>query len=144
MRHVNLSRLLFIHSQMLNCTRNLTSRVTMKLDPAVVKLLQLDADSTSVSSAGGGGCSSASTSKIASKLSNGTEKTFFMKTGTGSSATTMFEGKSHVFASQVLMTDWVVKENTHRSTQSMLPSHHYVRNPLVMESLNQIRRPRSL
>ncbi|KAH6619930.1 Fructosamine/Ketosamine-3-kinase [Boeremia exigua] len=65
----------------------------MKLDPAVLKLLQLDADATSVSSAGGGGCSSASTLKITSKLSNGTEKTFFMKTGSGSSAATMFEGE---------------------------------------------------
>ena len=64
----------------------------MKLDPAVLKLLQLDADTTSASSAGGGGCSSASTSKIVSKLSNGTEKAFFMKTGSGSSAETMFEG----------------------------------------------------
>ncbi|KAJ8106791.1 hypothetical protein OPT61_g9310 [Boeremia exigua] len=65
----------------------------MKLDPAVLRLLQLDADSTSVSSAGGGGCSSASTSKIVSKLSNGTVKTFFLKTGNGDAANTMFEGE---------------------------------------------------
>lgn len=71
----------------------------MKLDPAVVKLLQLDADSTSVSSAGGGGCSSASTLKIVSKLNDGSEKTFFMKTGSGSSAETMFEGLSSIDAS---------------------------------------------
>jgi protein-ribulosamine 3-kinase len=63
----------------------------MKLDPAVLKLLQLDVDSASVS-AGGGGCSSASTSKIVSQLSNGEKKTFFMKTGSGRSAETMFEG----------------------------------------------------
>lgn len=74
------------------------SKATMKLDPAVLKLLQLDADSTSVSSAGGGGCSSAATSKIVSKLSDGTEKTFFMKTGSGSSAVTMFEGWRFLFA----------------------------------------------
>ncbi|KAF2626030.1 Ketosamine-3-kinase [Macroventuria anomochaeta] len=65
----------------------------MKLDPAVLKLLQLDADTTSVSSAGGGGCSSASTSKIISKLNDGTEKAFFMKTGSGSAAEIMFEGE---------------------------------------------------
>ncbi|KAJ4309970.1 Mitochondrial distribution and morphology protein 12 [Neodidymelliopsis sp. IMI 364377] len=65
----------------------------MKLDPAVLKLLQLDSDTTSVSSAGGGGCSSASTSKIVSKLNDGTEKTFFMKTGSGSAAQVMFEGE---------------------------------------------------
>ena len=64
----------------------------MRVDPAILKLLQLDANSTSVSSAGGGGCSSASTSKIVNKLSNGEENAFFMKTGTGSSAETMFEG----------------------------------------------------
>ncbi|KAH7079395.1 Fructosamine/Ketosamine-3-kinase [Paraphoma chrysanthemicola] len=65
----------------------------MKLDPAVVKLLGLDAATTSVSSAGGGGCSSASTSKIVSKLSDGTEKTFFMKTGSGKEAEIMFQGE---------------------------------------------------
>ncbi|ORX98681.1 Fructosamine/Ketosamine-3-kinase [Clohesyomyces aquaticus] len=65
----------------------------MKLDPAVIKLLNLDPENTSVSSAGGGGCSSASTSKITSKLSGGTEKCFFMKTGQGKYAEIMFEGE---------------------------------------------------
>lgn len=65
----------------------------MKLDPAVLKLLQLNSNTTSVSSAGGGGCSSASTSKIVSRPNDGIEKIFFMKTGTGSAAETMFEGK---------------------------------------------------
>jgi len=64
----------------------------MKVDPAVIKLLNLDADSTTASSAGGGGCSSASTSRITSKLSDGTEKLFFMKTGRGKDAEVMFEG----------------------------------------------------
>jgi hypothetical protein len=65
---------------------------TMKLDPAVVKLLDLDPEHTHVSSAGGGGCSSASTSKITAKLEDGQEKLFFMKTGHGSDAKVMFEG----------------------------------------------------
>lgn len=65
----------------------------MKVDPAILKLLQLDAEATSVSSAGGGGCSSASTSKIISKLDDGSEKTFFMKTGIGNAAEVMFEGQ---------------------------------------------------
>ncbi|KAF2731020.1 Ketosamine-3-kinase [Polyplosphaeria fusca] len=65
----------------------------MKLDPAVVKLLKLDPDNTSVASAGGGGMSSASTSKITAKLSDGTEKMFFMKTGRGKEAEVMFEGE---------------------------------------------------
>jgi hypothetical protein len=55
----------------------------MKLDDAVTKLLKLDPARTSVSSAGGGGCSSASTSKITSELDEGTKKLFFMKTGRG-------------------------------------------------------------
>ena len=64
----------------------------MKLDPAVIELLKLDPENTTVSSAGGGGCSSASTSKITSKLADGTEKCFFMKTGHGKDANIMFEG----------------------------------------------------
>ncbi|CAO2657789.1 Nn.00g039150.m01.CDS01 [Neocucurbitaria sp. VM-36] len=65
----------------------------MKLDPAVVKLLGLDVRNTTVSSAGGGGCSSASTSKIVSQLDSGMTKTFFMKTGGGKEAEVMFEGE---------------------------------------------------
>ena len=69
----------------------------MKLDPEVVKLLKLDPENTTASSAGGGGCSSASTSKITSKLEDGTEKLFFMKTGRGKDAEIMFEGTPSVF-----------------------------------------------
>ena len=69
----------------------------MKLDPALGRLLGLDADATKVSSAGGGGCSAASTSKITSKLKDGTERTFFMKTGRGKEAEIMFEGKLRRF-----------------------------------------------
>ena len=64
----------------------------MKLDPAVVELLRLDAEHTTVSSAGGGGCSSAATSKITCKLRDCTEKRFFMKTGKGEEAEIMFAG----------------------------------------------------
>lgn len=46
----------------------------MKLDSAVVELLGLNPDKTSVSSAGGGGDSSAVTSKITTILDNGSEK----------------------------------------------------------------------
>ncbi|KAF2007566.1 Ketosamine-3-kinase [Amniculicola lignicola CBS 123094] len=65
----------------------------MELDPAVIELLNLDPGSTTVSSAGGGGCSSASTSKITSKLSDGTEKCFFMKSGKSDDAEVMFRGE---------------------------------------------------
>jgi hypothetical protein len=62
----------------------------MKLDPAVIKLLSLDPEHTTVSSAGGGGCSSASTWKITEK--DGRERCFFMKAGKGKEAEVMFEG----------------------------------------------------
>jgi len=86
---------------MLNILRRHTTHATMKLDPAVVKLLGLDTASTSVSSAGGGGCSSASTSKIVSKLQDGTEKAFFLKTGSGEDAKAMFEGMAPITCSRV-------------------------------------------
>lgn len=63
----------------------------MKLDPAVLDLLNLDKTSTSISAAGGGGCSSASTYKIKSKR-EGTDVLFFMKTGEGDDAKVMFQG----------------------------------------------------
>jgi hypothetical protein len=65
----------------------------MKLDPAVANILKLDLASTTVSSAGGGGCSSASTAKITTKLQDGKERKFFMKTGSGKDAEVMFEGE---------------------------------------------------
>ena len=66
---------------------------TMKIDSAVAKLLSLDASNTSVSAAGGGGMSSASTSKIVTQLSDGSSKNYFMKTGSGKAADLMFEGE---------------------------------------------------
>jgi protein-ribulosamine 3-kinase len=77
---------------MFKLARSLTTRGNMKLDPAVVKLLGLNPDKTNVSSAGGGGMSSASTSKIVSQLDDGTEKAYFMKTGSGEEAEIMFKG----------------------------------------------------
>lgn len=65
----------------------------MQLDQAVIELLKLDTSCTSVSSAGGGGCSSASTSKITTQLPDGSTKEFFMKTGHGADAKIMFEGE---------------------------------------------------
>ncbi|KAH9868112.1 hypothetical protein J1614_007184 [Plenodomus biglobosus] len=65
----------------------------MKLDPAIAKLLGVDASKTSITPAGGGGCSSATTSKIVSHGEDGTEKSFFMKTGIGREADVMFQGE---------------------------------------------------
>ncbi|CAK3781432.1 Hypothetical predicted protein [Lecanosticta acicola] len=65
----------------------------MKLDPAVISLLNLDPETTSVSSAGGGGMSSASTSKISTTLPDGSKMNYFMKTGKGAAAEIMFKGE---------------------------------------------------
>jgi hypothetical protein len=64
----------------------------MKLDDAVLKLMGLDTLVTSVSPAGSGGCSSASTSRIVTKNVDGTTQHYFMKSGTGQGAETMFKG----------------------------------------------------
>jgi protein-ribulosamine 3-kinase len=77
--------------------RSLTAQSNMKLDPAVVRLLDLNPDKTSVSAAGGGGSSSASTLKITSQLDDGTDQTFFMKTGSGEEAQVMFQGKPNLW-----------------------------------------------
>ena len=73
--------------------RNLFSSANMKLDSAVASLLQLDPANSSVSSAGGGGMSSASTSKITTKLQDGSPMQYFMKTGSGKDAEIMFKGE---------------------------------------------------
>lgn len=67
--------------------------VTMKLDSAIVSLLDLDPESTTISSAGGCGMSSAATNKITTKLSDGSIKEYFMKTGIGKQAEIMFKGE---------------------------------------------------
>ncbi|KAK3690986.1 hypothetical protein LTR37_018888 [Vermiconidia calcicola] len=69
------------------------SKSIMKVDPAIITLLKLEPAHTSVSSHGGAGMSSASTSKITAKLENGTTMQYFMKTGRGKEAETMFEGE---------------------------------------------------
>lgn len=74
------------------CRRAATVTTTMTLDPAVIKLLALGPSANTVSSAGGGGGSSASTFKVTSKLGDGKERDFFMKTGKGHDAEVMFKG----------------------------------------------------
>ena len=73
--------------------RFLRTPPAMKLDSAIAQLLSLDADSTTVSSHGGAGMSSASTAKITTKLSDGSNKQYFLKTGIGNEAEVMFEGE---------------------------------------------------
>ena len=65
----------------------------MKVDPAIISLLNLDPVQTFVSSHGGAGMSSASTSKITTTLEDGTTMQYFMKTGLGREAEVMFEGE---------------------------------------------------
>ncbi|KAF7196932.1 Ketosamine-3-kinase [Pseudocercospora fuligena] len=74
-------------------TKRLSGSAKMKLDSAIVSLLGVDPNNATVSSAGGGGMSSASTSKITAKLEDGTTKQFFMKSGKGKDAEIMFTGE---------------------------------------------------
>ena len=63
----------------------------MKLDPAVVEVLNVDASKTKVASHGGSGFST--TAKISAVEQDGTEKHYFMKVGQGSDKALMFEGE---------------------------------------------------
>ncbi|KAI6354595.1 hypothetical protein MCOR25_008539 [Pyricularia grisea] len=60
------------------------------LDPAILKALGLDAETTKMSAHGGSGF--ASTFKLWGTV-DGEEKTFFVKTGSGKDAETMFKGE---------------------------------------------------
>ena len=86
------------HQQWYKTMLNRTARRTatssnMKVDTAIVSLLGLDPERTTISSAGGGGMSSASTSKITTKLQDGSSMQYFLKTAEGKDAETMFEGE---------------------------------------------------
>ena len=102
-----------------------TSSNMVKIDSAVAKLLQLDPANTSVSSHGGGGMSSASTAKISTKLSNGSTKLYFMKTGVGKDAEIMFRGMQHLpptyhlNTTRTTSTNNDTKANMHPSTPSI-------------------------
>ena len=63
----------------------------MKLDSAIIKALSLDPAKTTVASHGGSGFTT--TAKISTTLKDGTEKSFFMKTGKGKEADVMFRGE---------------------------------------------------
>lgn len=65
----------------------------MEVDPAIISLLDLDPKQTSMSGAGGGGMSLADTSKVTTKLSDGSTMQYFVKTGAGKDAGTMFAGE---------------------------------------------------
>lgn len=90
--HVNIRRQrLLQHYRLSKLAPSRIVEPAMKVDPAIVKLLSLDPEKTSVSSAGGGS-TFASTSKIVSQGDDGSEKAYFMKTGTGKESEIMFAG----------------------------------------------------
>lgn len=70
----------------------IASKMTPKIDPAILKALSLDAATTTIASHGGSGF--ASTFKITSKGSDGEEKLFFVKQGKEKESEIMFAGKS--------------------------------------------------
>ncbi|KAF2861449.1 Ketosamine-3-kinase [Piedraia hortae CBS 480.64] len=63
------------------------------VDSAIISLLKLDPNVTSVSGAGGGGMSSASASCIQTQLPDGRRMKYFLKTGSGEAAEIMFKGE---------------------------------------------------
>jgi protein-ribulosamine 3-kinase len=65
----------------------------MKADSAIISLLNLDPNHTTVSSGGGAGTSSASTLSITTQRPDGSQKKYFLKTGKGQAAEIMFEGE---------------------------------------------------
>lgn len=67
---------------------------TMKLDSAIANLLSLDPSTTTISSSGGVGMSSATTQKIKTTLEDGSTALYFMKTGSGKASEIMFAGIS--------------------------------------------------
>ena len=64
---------------------------SMKLDPAIVRALPLDESVTSVVRHGGSGF--ANTAKISTKLKDGRQKNYFLKTGRGNESEVMFKGE---------------------------------------------------
>lgn len=75
--------------------------------------------------------SSASTSKITTKLDDGTEKQFFMKTGSGKEASIMFEGMQFESTLRNLELKYV-QASTHRLVPSTTPSLPSALNHSVM------------
>lgn len=69
--------------------KQMKSKMSPNIDPAILEALSLDAAKTKISSHGGSGFSS--TSKLTS-LVDGKEKSFFVKTGKGEESKIMFTG----------------------------------------------------
>ncbi len=76
------------------CLSLFSNSMAPRLDPAIVKALSLDDAVSSIVSHGSSNFSS--TAKITSQV-NGEEKVYFVKTGTGQGAETMFAGECGVF-----------------------------------------------
>lgn len=115
----------------------------MELDAAVIKLMGLDASVTSVSLAGGVGCSSASTSKISTKDADGKAQHYFMKSGTGPEAETMFKGWCLVHATQVDLGLNSLQESMPLFVPYTTQIQPYVLNHTAGAASNQIQQPTS-
>ncbi|KAL8952377.1 MAG: hypothetical protein Q9222_001713 [Ikaeria aurantiellina] len=63
----------------------------MKLDPSIIRALSLDPAATTVATHGSSGFNA--TAKISTRLQDGKQKQFFMKTAPGKDAETMFRGE---------------------------------------------------
>ncbi|KAK2787205.1 hypothetical protein FQN52_007294 [Onygenales sp. PD_12] len=98
----------------------------MKLDPAVLELLKLDAQKTTVSSGAGGGCSSASSWQIKTQLADGTYRRFFMKTATGDAGRVMVEGEHASLTAIHSIVPTLVPQPHGWGTLTTSPSTHFL------------------
>lgn len=89
---VNLTKPFTSACYFLRYSRKLHQRTlfAMKLDPAIISALNLDASATKITSHGGSGFSS--TYQLLTKSSDGTPQKYFVKTGRGEDAAIMFAG----------------------------------------------------
>lgn len=103
----------------------------MTLDLAVAELLQLDPSQTRVSSFGHGS-SSASMAKIAAKLSNCSEKLYFMKTLRGEDGPLLMKGNhlATIVYPMLTLCSFIKQANRRRSRPYIRLCRVFVRIPL--------------
>ncbi|KAI5208691.1 fructosamine kinase [Aureobasidium subglaciale] len=96
----------------------------MAIDSAVAQLLSLNPKETTVS--GSGGSSFSSTSKITTKLDDGTTKQYFMKTGSGKEASVMFEGEHASLSAIQKAVPTLCPKSYGHGTLADTPSKHFL------------------
>ncbi|KAF1810944.1 phosphotransferase enzyme family protein [Eremomyces bilateralis CBS 781.70] len=98
----------------------------MKLDPAIAEGLGVDPAHTTLSSAGGGGCSSASNAKITTTFSDGRTRSWFMKSAQGSKGRAMLEGEHASLLALSTASPTLVPRPHALGTLSSSPTTHFL------------------